>query len=268
MSHRFWAMPANKRPRRPRAMLTGTGHRAAGRRVLCARGSRTLVLLPAPPGPDGPAAAGAVAAPAAAPSAPAAAPVRSGDRVFASPLARRLAAANGLELSQVSGTGSHGRIVKADVEKAKVEIPSMFDAGITSIAVDASHLPDDENLLASLELSPLVPGWASLETEVGEIKGKAYLVVDDWCIGYMKAVMLREDRWFETEADIFRENRWTQVMLGQGIVPEQYHPVVDVMGKDELNRFLANIKNRVDTTVSQLPIHDAYIEQYCRASPV
>ena len=58
---------------------------------------------------------------------------------------------------------------KADVEKAKVEIPSMFDAGITSIAIDASHLPDDENLLASLELSPCVPGWASLETEVGEI---------------------------------------------------------------------------------------------------
>jgi fructose-bisphosphate aldolase class II len=61
---------------------------------------------------------------------------------------------------------------KADVEKAKVEIPSMFDAGITSIAIDASHLPDDENLLASLELSPFVPGWAGLETEVGEIKGE------------------------------------------------------------------------------------------------
>jgi len=59
----------------------------------------------------------------------------------------------------------------ADIEKAKVEIPSMFDAGITSIAIDASHLPDDENLLASLELSPYVPSWASLETEVGEIKG-------------------------------------------------------------------------------------------------
>jgi fructose-bisphosphate aldolase class II len=31
-----------------------------------------------------------------------------------------------------------------DVEAARVEIPSMFDAGITSIAIDASHLPDDE----------------------------------------------------------------------------------------------------------------------------
>jgi fructose-bisphosphate aldolase, class II len=60
----------------------------------------------------------------------------------------------------------------ADIEAARVEIPSMFDAGITSIAIDASHLPDDQNLLANLELNPFVPDWSGLETEVGEIKGK------------------------------------------------------------------------------------------------
>jgi fructose-bisphosphate aldolase, class II len=64
---------------------------------------------------------------------------------------------------------------KADVEVAKIEIPSIFDAGITSIAIDASHLPDDQNLLASLALIPAVPEWAGLETEVGEIKGKSGL---------------------------------------------------------------------------------------------
>ncbi len=64
---------------------------------------------------------------------------------------------------------------ESDLQTAKTEIPSLFDAGITSIAIDASHLPDDQNLLASLELIPLVPEWASLETEVGEIKGKAGL---------------------------------------------------------------------------------------------
>jgi fructose/tagatose bisphosphate aldolase len=62
-----------------------------------------------------------------------------------------------------------------DVAAAKVEIPTLFEAGITSIAIDASHLPDDKNLLASLELGPLVPSWAGLETEVGEIKGKTGL---------------------------------------------------------------------------------------------
>jgi fructose-bisphosphate aldolase class II len=43
---------------------------------------------------------------------------------------------------------------------------------MTSIAIDASHLPDDQNLLANLALNPFVPKWAGLETEVGEIKGK------------------------------------------------------------------------------------------------
>ena len=58
-----------------------------------------------------------------------------------------------------------------DIQKAKIEIPSMFEAGMTSIAIDASHLPDDKNLLANIELNPYVPKWAGLETEVGEIKG-------------------------------------------------------------------------------------------------
>ncbi len=59
-----------------------------------------------------------------------------------------------------------------DKETAKVEIPSMFDAGITSIAIDASHLPDADNLLANIELNKYFPAWAGYETEVGEIKGK------------------------------------------------------------------------------------------------
>jgi len=67
-----------------------------------------------------------------------------------------------------------------DIPFAKIEIPSMFDAGITSIAIDASHMPDDQNLLANIELNQYVPGWAGLETEVGEIKGNEGLsTVDD-----------------------------------------------------------------------------------------
>lgn len=60
----------------------------------------------------------------------------------------------------------------ADMEQAEIEIPTLFDAGITSIAIDASHMPDDQNLMANLSLAHLIPPWAGLETEVGEIKGK------------------------------------------------------------------------------------------------
>ncbi len=69
---------------------------------------------------------------------------------------------------------------ESDIEPAKVEIPSIFDAGITSIAIDASHMADDKNLLANISLNSCIPEWAGLETEVGEIKGTQGLsTVDD-----------------------------------------------------------------------------------------
>ncbi len=66
-----------------------------------------------------------------------------------------------------------------DLPLARTEIPSLFDAGITSIAIDASHMPDDDNLLASIDLNRFVPSWAGYETEVGEIKGKLGLSTKD-----------------------------------------------------------------------------------------
>jgi len=66
-----------------------------------------------------------------------------------------------------------------DIDEAKIEIPTLFEAGITSIAIDASHMPDDKNLLANIELYPFVPKWAGLETEIGEIKGKLGLSTVD-----------------------------------------------------------------------------------------
>ena len=67
------------------------------------------------------------AAPAASPAAtpaPAAPQSSGGTRIFASPLARRIAANKGLDLSQIKGSGPKGRIVKADVEKATAAAPA------------------------------------------------------------------------------------------------------------------------------------------------
>ncbi len=76
----------------------------------------------------------------------------------------------------------------ADIEKARIEIPSMFDAGMTSIAVDASHLPDEQNLLASIELNKYIPDWAGLETEVGEIKGSQGLSTQEEALFLIKGL--------------------------------------------------------------------------------
>ncbi|OYQ32714.1 pyruvate dehydrogenase complex dihydrolipoamide acetyltransferase [Niveispirillum lacus] len=79
-------------------------------------GAPKAAAAPAPAAAPAAAAAPAVAAASAPVAAPAAA--AHGDRVFASPLARRMAAQSGLDLSGVAGTGPHGRVVKADVEAA------------------------------------------------------------------------------------------------------------------------------------------------------
>ncbi len=50
--------------------------------------------------------------------APAAPKSDSGERIFSSPLARRIAAQNGVDLKSIKGTGPHGRIVRRDVEAA------------------------------------------------------------------------------------------------------------------------------------------------------
>ena len=74
---------------------------------------------PAAAAPPAPAEAAPQAAPAqAAAPAPAAPAAADGSRIFASPLARRIASQKGLDLARIAGTGPRGRIVKADVEAA------------------------------------------------------------------------------------------------------------------------------------------------------
>ncbi len=90
-----------------------------------------------------PAPVAAAAAPVAAAAAPVAAvaavaaPKAAGARVFASPLARRIAAEKGLDLTQVTGSGPHGRIVKADVEVAKPAAAVAVAAPVASAAAPA-----------------------------------------------------------------------------------------------------------------------------------
>mgnify|MGYP000594262723 CR=1 FL=1 len=85
-----------------------------------------------------PVAAAASAAVAAAVAAPSAAAAPAGARVFASPLARRIAAEKGLDLTRVQGSGPHGRIVKADVEAAKPVAAAPVAAAAATAPVSAT----------------------------------------------------------------------------------------------------------------------------------
>jgi tryptophan halogenase len=70
-------------------------------------------------------------------------------------------------------------------------------------------------------------------------------------------------RVFLDDGDIFRVDSWTQVMLGQGLMPMQYHQIANIMNDDELNRFLSSIKSGINNAVAKLPEHHVFIKQYC-----
>lgn len=74
-------------------------------------------------------------------------------------------------------------------------------------------------------------------------------------------------RVFLDDGDIFRVDSWTQVMMGQGLVPEQYHRITHEMSDQELQRFLTGMKQHIARTVEQLPSHQAFLQQYCPAKP-
>lgn len=69
---------------------------------------------------------------------------------------------------------------------------------------------------------------------------------------------------FKVPTELFGENSWTQVMLGQGIEPQAYHPIVDMMDDSELETFMKNIDSSVIKLVRQLPVHSDFINHYCK----
>lgn len=74
-------------------------------------------------------------------------------------------------------------------------------------------------------------------------------------------------RVFQAEGDVFGENSWTQVMLGQGLKPRSYHPIVDMMDEEELAQFLAHQENKVTHLVGQLHNHEDFLARYCPMKP-
>jgi tryptophan halogenase len=67
--------------------------------------------------------------------------------------------------------------------------------------------------------------------------------------------------------ELFRVDSWTHVLLGQGIVPEQHHPLAGALPDEDLRRLLTSIRERIDSAVAQMPPQQAFIERHCKAAP-
>jgi len=134
----------------PIAILAGEGE-DAGKAAAAAPKADTAPPAPPKPAPEpkadatpksAPPPQAPVETPAAPPQAAAPAPARAeGDRIKASPLARRLAQAQNIDLSTLQGSGPGGRIVRADIDAAVGKAPAAAPAGAPATAPAlATHL--------------------------------------------------------------------------------------------------------------------------------
>jgi pyruvate dehydrogenase E2 component (dihydrolipoamide acetyltransferase) len=121
------------------------------------------------PSPPAPAPAPAAAASQPPPGAPALAPAASG-RVKASPLARRMAREQGLDLQQLAGSGPGGRIVKADVERA-AQAPAAQAPAAQAPAAPAAPPPAAEPTPPPEPQAPPAPPPPPAPAETGTAKG-------------------------------------------------------------------------------------------------
>ena len=71
-------------------------------------------------------------------------------------------------------------------------------------------------------------------------------------------------RLFRDQNDLFLESSWLQVMLGQGIVPQDYHPLANSMPKEQLQAMLKRIKEIKLEPIDKLPSHDVFLKHFLK----
>ena len=67
--------------------------------------------------------------------------------------------------------------------------------------------------------------------------------------------LIREDD------ELFAEIAWQQVMIGQGLIAEDHHPLTDALSDEQLNELFSNLKTLINSTVEQLPTHNQFLEK-------
>ncbi|MGB5853185.1 MAG: tryptophan halogenase family protein [Rhodanobacter sp.] len=70
-------------------------------------------------------------------------------------------------------------------------------------------------------------------------------------------------RFFRNAEELFAEISWVQVMIGQGIVPRSWHPLVDQVPDADLYRFVADVGRLMAECVEVMPTHQAFIDRHC-----
>jgi tryptophan halogenase len=81
-----------------------------------------------------------------------------------------------------------------------------------------------------------------------------------------RIALFRENAFaFQGEAELFRVDSWSQVLLGQRVMPKAYHHFARSMNSNDLLKYLSDFRQSIGQTVARMPIHQDFVNQYCKA---
>ena len=84
-----------------------------------------------------------------------------------------------------------------------------------------------------------------------------------------KIALFRANGYVHKEGqELFNGISWAEVFIGQGILPEHYHPLVDNLSPQEIEQRLHHIERVIASAVQHMPSHDAFIARHCRAAAI
>jgi tryptophan halogenase len=82
------------------------------------------------------------------------------------------------------------------------------------------------------------------------------------------AIFRDRGRVFRENDELFADTSWFAVMIGQGLWPNAYDNLVDVMPEAELKRRMEGIRQVIGKSVDWMPRHHEFIREHCAADPV
>jgi len=71
---------------------------------------------------------------------------------------------------------------------------------------------------------------------------------------------------FREDEELFTEQSWLQVMVGQGILPRRHHPLADNLPREKLEEFLGSLRTLIQGAVARMPTHEQFIAEHCAAA--
>jgi tryptophan halogenase len=83
--------------------------------------------------------------------------------------------------------------------------------------------------------------------------------IDLWC---------SNGRVFRENEELFAEESWIEVFLGQGVVPRSHDPLVAIKSDPQIEQYLGNIAATIRRCLDVMPAHEEYVRKYCPADPV